>query len=137
MIMIISYHLTNNNDHYNTEIEINNLNLFIQEHYETLEYLDCSSNNLTELPELPPNLKFLHCNNNNLTELPELPLTLEGLYCYNNNLIDLPIIPLTLKILHCHNNHLIYYDFTILHYIDFLVIHDQIPKPLILPPIII
>ena len=43
MTMIIYYNLTNNNDGMMVA-EINDLNLFIQEHYETLEYLNCSNN---------------------------------------------------------------------------------------------
>ena len=153
--MQIYYRLTG--DYGDIVIEINDLNLFIQEHYETLEYLSLSGNNLTELPELPPNLKslycynnhltmlpilphnlkYLRCCNNNLTELPILPLTLEHLYCQNNNLTELPELPITLNRLYCHNNHLIYYDFTILHPIYYLTINDQTPKPLVLPTIII
>jgi Leucine-rich repeat (LRR) protein len=49
-----------------------------------LDFLNCSNNQLTSLPELPFNLKILECNNNQLTSLPELPSTLEYLNCENN-----------------------------------------------------
>ena len=47
--------------------------------------LECSNNNLTELPELPNSLSYLSCFTNNLTELPDLPNSLNELYCSCNN----------------------------------------------------
>ena len=68
--------------------------------------LDCSNNNLTELVELPPFLQSLNCSNNKLSVLPELPKTLGWLYASDNNLTELPILPLPLRILYCSNNKL-------------------------------
>jgi Leucine-rich repeat (LRR) protein len=42
-----------------------------------LEFLDCESNYLTQLPTLPASLKRLNCRNNQLTSLPELNAELE------------------------------------------------------------
>jgi Leucine-rich repeat (LRR) protein len=67
------------------------------------------SNQLTELPVLPPTLKYLKCNNNQLTELPdELPPTLNNLYCFSNQLTSLPELPPTLQYLDVENNNLLF-----------------------------
>ena len=47
---------------------------------EFVKILDCSYNQLTQLPELPNSLKNLSCWNNQLTQLPELPNSLIYLY---------------------------------------------------------
>ena len=55
--------------------------------YTNLQYLDCSNNNLTELPELPQSIVILDCENNKLTSLPkELPKSLKKLHCQYNKL---------------------------------------------------
>jgi len=74
----------------------------------SLEILNCSYNQLTSLPDLP-SLKELYCSNNQLTSLPDLP-ALEILYCWNNQLSSLPPLPSSLKILFCSNNHLTEYS---------------------------
>jgi len=66
--------------------------------------LDCSDNNLIELPKLPPLLEYLHCNNNKLSSLPEIPKNLGWLYTADNNLSEIPVMPLSLRILECSNN---------------------------------
>jgi E3 ubiquitin-protein ligase SspH2 len=71
-----------------------------------LETLWCSSNLLTELTKLPPNLKHLYCDGNKLTSLPELPINLDELDCCNNCLIILPKLPKMLTILDCCLNKL-------------------------------
>ena len=71
-----------------------------------LTSLDCSNNQLTQLPTLPPTLEYLDCNNNQLTQLPTLPPTLEYLLCYENQLTQMPTLPLTLTDLFCYNNQL-------------------------------
>jgi hypothetical protein len=38
-----------------------------------LEYLKCSNNKLTFIPQLPDSLQFFSCNNNTLTFLPNIP----------------------------------------------------------------
>jgi len=77
------------------------------EYFVSLEYLNCSWNNLTTLPPyLPPSLLELQCNNNNLIQLPGLPQSLEELWCYNNSLTSLPSLPASLIVLACNGNNL-------------------------------
>jgi Leucine-rich repeat (LRR) protein len=79
--------------------------------YKNLIFLDCSNNQLTNLPKLPFSLKILYCNGNRLTNLPrslpsgnrlsarsalELPSSLQILWCANNEL------PSSLKELYCN-----------------------------------
>jgi len=71
-----------------------------------LTSLDCSNNQLTQLPTLPPTLKYFSCRNNQLTQLPTLPPTLKNLDCNNNQLTQLPTLPPTLEILDCSTNQL-------------------------------
>ena len=72
-----------------------------------LTYLDCRSNQLTELPELPAGLTELRCSSNQLTELPELPAGLTSLHCSANlQLTALPELPAGLTYLDCHSNQL-------------------------------
>jgi len=66
-----------------------------------IELLNCSSNQLTQLPQLPSNLKKLYCGFNQLTELPLLPNSLIHLYCENNKLTQLPQLPDNLIELYC------------------------------------
>ena len=71
--------------------------------------LDCSSEGLTELPELPNTLITLYCNNNNLKKITKLPSNLKHLKCSNNrNLTELPILPNTITELRCYNTKLPY-----------------------------
>ena len=64
-----------------------------------LKELDCTSNNLTPLSELPKGLEVLSCSLNNLISLPELPKGLKTLNCFYNNLTSLPELPKGLKTL--------------------------------------
>ena len=57
--------------------------------FKKLEYLNCSSNQLTHLPTLNENLQHLKCSSNQLTYLPELNENLQRLYCYSNPLYPL------------------------------------------------
>ncbi len=68
--------------------------------------LNYYNNQLTKLPDLPPNLTELFCYNNQLTELPDLPSTLTHLFCYNNQLTELHELPPNLNILICDSNQL-------------------------------
>jgi uncharacterized repeat protein (TIGR01451 family) len=68
--------------------------------------LDCSNNNITNLPNLPNLLKFFYCNKNQLTSLPSVPISLTHLDCSQNQLTSLPTIPSTLKSLNCSFNDL-------------------------------
>ena len=46
-----------------------------------VQYLWCSNNQLTSLPDnLPNSLQELNCNNNQLTSLPPLPTSLQKIY---------------------------------------------------------
>ena len=45
--------------------------------FTNLKKLYCYNNQLTSLPDLPPNLQILNCSNNKLTSLPDLPPNLE------------------------------------------------------------
>jgi len=83
-------------------------NLSGLEHFVNLQYLECSKNNLTALPELPPLLTTLRCYENYLTSLPELPVSLTQLRCWENNLTSLPELPITLTQLRCWGNNLTY-----------------------------
>ena len=77
------------------------------QYFKNLQYLDCSLNQLTELPSLPNTLNNLLCNHNRLTVLPSLPSSLTSMYCPSNQLATLPSLPNTLTLLDCVANHLI------------------------------
>jgi hypothetical protein len=68
--------------------------------------LNCSSNNLITLLDLPSGLQSLVCSNNRLTSLPVLPDNLKSLTCSSNDLTSLPILPETLAHLDCSKNQL-------------------------------
>ena len=76
--------------------------------YDIIVYLNCSFNNLINLPILPNSLKKICCSYNNLVNLPILPNCLELLYCQFNKLIHLPILSNCLITLTCLNNNLNY-----------------------------
>jgi uncharacterized repeat protein (TIGR01451 family) len=76
------------------------------QYFNNLTFLDCSSNNLTSLPNLPPSIQGLYCNINQLTALPTLPPTLDLLDCSFNNLTNIPELPSTLTSFACSNNQL-------------------------------
>jgi len=71
-----------------------------------IKLLDCSNNQLTQLPQLPKNLKYLYCSSNQLTELPLLPPNLKILDCIYNKLTQLPKLTSNLTNLSCSNNKL-------------------------------
>ena len=71
-----------------------------------LEQLDCNSNQLTSLPELPAKLDWLICYNNKIARLPKLPESLRLLNCSNNELDTIPPLPPSLLRLICANNKL-------------------------------
>jgi uncharacterized repeat protein (TIGR01451 family) len=89
-----------------TELILSNLNinnLTGIEHFVNLQILWCDNNNLTTLPNLPPNLTHLKCWLNNLTSITALPSSLIQLECYYNpSLQALPGLPATLTTLDCH-----------------------------------
>ena len=81
----------------------NNMLYFLPEFPNTLIELFCNKNKLTFLPKLP-NLQYLDCSYNELTNLPVLPNNLNWLICLNNKLVNLPPLPSTLSVLKCGNN---------------------------------
>lgn len=96
-------------------------------YFENLTHLNCSYNQITQLPELPPNLTYLntsHCINlitieslphslefidcsfNQINILPDLPSNLKQLYCAVNTLNMLPNLPYNLTHIDCSFNNL-------------------------------
>jgi Leucine-rich repeat (LRR) protein len=75
---------------------------------ENIEHIEVDGNQLTRLPQLPPNLTLLWCNDNRLTKLPRLPLSLKKLYCHNNQLTKIPPLPPQLICFACENNPIIH-----------------------------
>lgn len=61
------------------------------EHFTKLTKLNCSSNALKELPDLP-NIVELNCENNKLEKLPALP-NCKVLICGENKLKEIPQLP--------------------------------------------
>ena len=75
---------------------------------EKLCFLSCASIGLKELPTLPESLEYLVCSGNELTDVDEigsLP-TLYRLDCSDNNIAELPALPKQLGNLYCWNNQL-------------------------------
>jgi hypothetical protein len=81
---------------------INNLN-------NSIESIDVSYQNLTQLPNLTrfTNLKRLNCSHNRLTSLPKLNKNLEILNCSNNLLNCLQTVPKSIQFLQFSNNEII------------------------------
>ena len=76
--------------------EINNLDGII--YFENLTHLNCSYNQITQLPELPSNLIYLnssHCIN--LSTIESFPHSLEYIDCSYNQINILPDLPSNLK----------------------------------------
>ena len=76
---------------------------------ENIESIDITYWSITYLPSLKRfhKLKKLDCSNNQLTNLPELNNELREVYCNNNKLTILPRLNNDLKILCCQHNELI------------------------------
>ena len=75
------------------------------EGFTSLMSLDCSNNNLTELPFLPnPYLKQIRCANNLLTRLPLLPESLISLDCSGNKINYITSLPIALSELTLNGN---------------------------------
>ena len=72
--------------------------------FPNLDTLDCSSHNLTSLPNGMVNLKNLSCSSNKLKSLPNDMVSLIELNCEKNELTILPTGLLSLKILQCGHN---------------------------------
>lgn len=74
------------------------------QYFKSLTEFDCSYNNLTALPPLPPALLSFNCSHNLFTQLPSLPNGLTKLDCSYNKLTALPTLPNTLVELNFANN---------------------------------
>jgi hypothetical protein len=71
----------------------------------TLQYINVQFNQITILPDLPPNLRTFICSNNQLTSLPNLPNNLRILDCSYNKITALPtVLPSNLMTLFCTDN---------------------------------
>ena len=82
--------------------KITQIHFIGEEENPTLHELNCDTNELTTLDNLPKNLKILSCANNKLTYL-QLPPHILELSCSNNNLGSLEV-PETLRFLQCFDN---------------------------------
>ena len=82
--------------------------------FTNLTILDCSFNEITELPQLPSKLTTLNCSSNNIAELTNLPTTLTTLKCAYNDLSSFDFSKLTtlknLEELDCSSNNLIEFN---------------------------
>lgn len=87
------------------DVKCNRLTVLPSLHkFRCLKRLDCSSNLLVLLPELPESLEVLLCRDNLLIRLPKLPRSLRRLDCGSNQLTCLPRLNAALTILHCTRN---------------------------------
>lgn len=82
--------------------------------FTNLTILDCSFNEITELPQLPSKLTTLNCSSNNIAELTNLPTTLTTLKCAYNDLSSFDFSKLTtlknLEELDCSSNNLVEFN---------------------------
>src|SRR5438067_2056340 len=69
------------------------------------QVLDLSKLSLKVLPNLPNNLKKLNCSHNQLTQLPDLPHC-QSLSCRKNQLTQLPVLPHCQKLCCDYNKYL-------------------------------
>jgi len=76
------------------------------QYFKNLRYLDCSRNDLTQLPSLPSTLTYFDCSYNQLTLIPPLPPSLDTFICFVNSLTTLPVLPNTITNLQCGDNQL-------------------------------
>jgi uncharacterized repeat protein (TIGR01451 family) len=69
-------------------------------------YLDCSIKGIHDLTGIEYffNLDTLDCSYNNLTNLPVLPATVSYLFCQENDLVAIDSFPLEAKRVDCRNN---------------------------------
>lgn len=74
--------------------------------FKNITYLDCSGQQLHELPFLPPKLISLQCSHNQLSTLSELPNSLLYLHVKDNMLTILPNLPQSLLYLDIAYNYL-------------------------------
>ena len=83
-----------------TTLDVENKNIYnlagIQ-YFTSLKSLNCSNNNLVDLPSLPASLTNLYCSTNQLISLPQFPDSLGNIDCSFNQLTSLPTIPASLN----------------------------------------
>ena len=72
--------------------------------HDGIEVLDCSSNSIEQLDNLPMSIKILICSDNKLKSLNNLPLGLEYLDCSGNCIEQLDNLPKSLIYLKCNFN---------------------------------
>jgi Leucine-rich repeat (LRR) protein len=85
---------------------LSNLSCINFDDYPNLKELNCNTNQISNLDNLPINLKELNCDNNQIKTLDKLPINLKNLYCRNNQIKKLDKLPINLKQLYCYNNQL-------------------------------
>lgn len=78
---------------------------------QSLEWLFCSNNKLTELSLNCPSLQHLHCADNCLTKISLNCPSLLGLYCSCNSLTELNIRCPLLETIRCDNNKITEFSF--------------------------
>jgi Leucine-rich repeat (LRR) protein len=73
---------------------------------EKVKKLICSNNQISyfESKDLPCELEYLDCSHNKLSFIPDLPITLDCLICSNNKIDYIQILPPYLRTLVCSYN---------------------------------
>ncbi len=79
--------------------------------FKKLINFECSSNNISQITNIPDCLQILKCNCNNLTELKCLSTDLKILNCSFNKIKELDNLPTELEILICNSNLLTKLDY--------------------------
>ncbi len=76
------------------------------QYFKSLKYCDFTGNYVTTIPKLPQTLISIWINNNNISALPQLPPNLQSLNCSGNKLDSLPMLPKTITYLDVSSNRL-------------------------------
>ena len=74
---------------------------------DTCKILNCSRNDITELPEDLKNVEVLICHTNRLTHLPEDLKKVRRIECYNNQITHLPADLKKVKKINCNCNRIL------------------------------
>jgi hypothetical protein len=107
MTILYRFNIDDDGSGSGSEFECNSFGDMVKlNNYNDIIWIDCSSNNLTQLPKLPNGLLVLWCENNQLEILPELPICLKELYCYRNQLKSIPKLATNVTELWCFNNNI-------------------------------
>lgn len=102
--------------------------------YTDLRYLSISGLGIQELPQLPDTLDVLDCHTNQLTKIHKLPRYLKSLRCYSNQITELPPLPEGLREILCHENRITQFP-ELPESIEFVSIGDNnIQEPPRTPP---